>query len=168
MPTDDAPLTLLRVWREMSPDQRAAAARSFWLDRDSLPQQAEAVTYLARQLRFRPQSILSLPVERRTRQLAMAQKPPEGVIGRALVVYHLDAQRPMLEMFLSQLGIANENGLITESLTEPPSDAQLQKAVAAVAADFSAEDVRLYWRTLAVQDPDTWGRLAAFAGSAPP
>ncbi len=160
---DEASLTLPRVWRDMSPDDRLAAARVFWADADSIPQQAEAITYLARQLRFRPQSILGLPMERRARQLAMAQKPPDGVIGRALVVFHLGERRPMLEMFLDQLGVAHTDGLIADTLAGPPPEEQVRKAVAAIRAAFPPEAVRLYLRTLAVQDPETWGGLVRHA-----
>lgn len=166
MPIDEAPLTLTRVWREMTPAQRAVAAEHFWLDGDSLAQQFEAVSFLARQLRFRPQALLALPVERRTRQLAAAQKPPDAVIGRALVVYHLVTQRPMLEMFLDRLGIAHEQGVITESPAAPPAGDRLREAAAAIGAAFPADDVRLYLHTLAVQDPDTWGALASWSPSA--
>ncbi len=143
----------------MTPEQRAAAARAFWLDGDSLAQQAEAVTFLARQLRFRPQSILSQSDERRAKQLAMQPKPPDAVIGRALVVYHLTVQRPLLVAFLDHLAIKHENGLIAGELDAPPSAAAMEAAAAAVAAAYPAGDVRLYLGTLAVQDPDTWGGL---------
>lgn len=165
---DDVSLTLLRVWSGMSPEDRLAAAREFWADADSIPQQAEAITYLARQLRFRPQSILGLPVDRRARQLAMAQKPPDGVIGRALVVFHLGRRRPMLEMFLDQLGVPHSDGLIAETPVGPPPEETIRKAVAALRAVFPPEDVRLYLRTLAVQDPETWGGLARHAEPAGP
>jgi hypothetical protein len=167
VPTDEAALTLTRVWREMTPAQRAAAAECFWLDGDSMNQQLEAVTFLARQLKFRPHALLALPVERRTRQLAMAQRPPEAVIGRALVVYHLATQRPMLQLFLDRLGIPHEQGLIAETPAAPPAAEPLRAAAAAIAAAFPADDVRLYLHTLAVQDPDTWGALASWSSSAP-
>ncbi len=137
------------------------AARAFWLDGDSLAQQAEAATFLARQLRFRPQSILSLPDERRTKQLALQPKPPDAVIGRALVVYHLAVQRPMLVAFLDTLGVPHENGLISGELEAPPSAGAIEAATAAVVAAYPPGDVRLYLGTLAVQDPDTWGGLEA-------
>jgi hypothetical protein len=157
--TDDAPLTLARVWREMTAEQRAAAARAFWLDEESLAQQAEAVAHLARHLRFRPQSVLSLSVDRKVRQLAMLPKPSDAVVGRALVVYHLEQQRPMLASFLDQLGIAHEEGVIADAPAPSPSAERMSEAAAALAAIYPIDDVRLYLRTLAVQDPGTWGAL---------
>ena len=165
MATDDAPLTLARLWREMTAEQRTAAARAFWLDEESLAQQAEAVTHLARHLRFRPQSVLSLGVDRKVRQLALLPKPSDAVVGRALVVYHLAHQRPMLASFLDQLGIGHEDGLIADAPVQPPSAERMSQAAAALATAYPIDDVRLYLRTLAVQDPDTWGALETVSQS---
>ena len=160
MATEHTELTLLRVWRDMAPEQRARVAQAFWLDGDSMPQQVEAVTFLARLLRFRPQSVLNLPVDRRTRQLAQAHRPPDSVIGRALVAYHLAEQRPMLVTFLDHLGVPHEDGLITDSASGAPAAERLTGAVEALAQAYPVQDVVLYLRTLAVQDPETWGGLA--------
>ena len=35
--------------------------------------------------------------------------------GRALILYHLAEQRPMMGAFLDALGIAHENGLIRKT-----------------------------------------------------
>jgi hypothetical protein len=152
----------------MTAAQRTAAARAFWMDQESLSQQAEAVTHLARHLRFRPQSVLSLSVDRKVRQLAMLPKPSDAVIGRALVAYHLEHQRPMLARFLDQLGIAHEGGLIADVPVQPLSSEQLTAAAAALVTAYPIDDVRLYLRTLAVQDPDTWDALAAVSRSLVP
>jgi hypothetical protein len=159
-------LTLARLWREMTSEQRAAAARAFWLDDESMAQQVEAVTHLARQLHFRPQSVLGMPADRKARQMAMQGRLPDNVVARALVVYHLVEQRPMLVAFLDHLGIPHENGLISEGVEQQPTEEQLAGAVQALLASFPAADVRLYLRTLAIQDPATWGSLAGAAGAA--
>lgn len=165
MATEDAPLTLARLWREMTPAQRSAAAQAFWLDDDSMAQQFEAVTHLARSLHFRPQSVLSLPVERKVRQMAGQAKLPDAVIARAMVVYHLAAQRPMLVAFLDHLGIPHENGLMSDTMGDKPAAERITAAAKALMAAFPEPDVRLYLRTLAVQDPDTWGMLTGSAGA---
>jgi hypothetical protein len=158
---DDVPLTLARVWREMTPAQRTSVAQAFWQDDESMAQQVEAVTYLAKHLHFRPQSILGLPIDRKVKQLTSQTRLPDTVIGRALVVYHLSECRPMLAAFLDNLGIAHEDGLIADAMDAAPAADRLQAAAAALTAAFPADDVRLYLRTLAVQDPETWGALAA-------
>lgn len=159
MSEHDAPMSPARIWREMTATQRQAAAAALWSHGDSVRQQAEAVQAIARQLRFRPQSVLKLPLEKRARHLASLRIVPESMAGRALVVYHLNAQRPMLEAFLNSLGIAHEQGLIAEGAKTAPEPSRLREAAEALLAGYPAADVRVYLLTLATQDPATWGPL---------
>jgi hypothetical protein len=157
--TETAPLTPAHIWREMTAEQRLVAAQALWADQESVPQQVEAVQAIARQLRFRPQSVVTLAPEKRARHLASLHTVSESLASRALVVYHLSAQRPMLEAFLDSLGIAHEGGMIAEESKQVPDEGRLREAAAALRARFPAADIRVYFRTLAVQDPDTWGAL---------
>jgi hypothetical protein len=158
--TETPMLTPALIWREMPHEQRLAAALAFWADNDSVPQQMEAIQAIARQLHFRPQSVLRLPQEKLARHLASQSRASESLAGRLLVVYHLSRQRPMLEAFLNQLGIAHEQGLISDAGPHAPDPAALGAAAEALKTQFPVEDVRLYFRTLAAQDPETWGALA--------
>jgi hypothetical protein len=164
----DAPVTAAQIWREMTAEQRLAAAGALWADADSVHPQVEAVQAIARQLHFRPQSVLKLAPEKRARHLAALRTVPESLAGRALVVYHLATQRPMLEAFLDRLGIAHENGLIAEGAKDAPDAPKLREAAAALLEAFPAADVRVYLLTLAVQDPDTWGPLGPIASDLVP
>ena len=159
MSEHDAPMTPAHIWREMTAEQRLAAAGALWSDPDSVHQQVEAVQAIARQLHFRPQSVLKLAPEKRARHLAALRIVPESLASRALVVYHLAAQRPMLEAFLDALGIPHENGLIAEGAKDAPGESKLREAAAVLLAAFPAADVRIYLFTLAAQDPATWGPL---------
>jgi len=155
----EAPMTPAHIWREMTAEQRLAAADALWSDSDSVPQQAEAVQAIARQLRFRPQSVLKLAPGKRARHLAVLRTVPESLASRALVVYHLTSRRPMLEAFLDSLGIAHEQGLIADGAGDAPDEARLREAATALLAAFPAADVRIYLLTLAAQDQATWGAL---------
>jgi hypothetical protein len=142
----------------MPPEQRLKVSEAFWADGESESQQAEALAAIARQLKFRVQTVQKLPTDRKIRYLASVAGVSDAVSGRALVVYHLACQRPMLRALLDRLGIAHEDGLISEEM--PPLDqARLADAVAGIGAQFPAEDVRLYLGTLLAQDPDTWHGL---------
>ena len=88
---------------------------------------------------------------------------PDSVAARALVAYHLMRQRPMMAAFLDSLGIAHEDGLITEEKIEAPDRERLKEAVAQLASSHPPEDVALYFSTLVSQDPDTWKPLAVAA-----
>ena len=153
------PFTPAHIWRDMTAEQRLAAALALWSDSDSTQQQVDAVHAIARQMHFRPQSVLKLAPGKRARHLAALRTVPESMASRALVVYHLAAQRPMLEAFLDTLGIAHENGLIAEGAKDAPGESRLREAAAALLAAFPAADVRIYLLTLAAQDPTTWGPL---------
>ncbi|MEI6667149.1 MAG: hypothetical protein WCP29_03260 [Acidobacteriota bacterium] len=162
-----APLGPARIWRDLTIEQRLALATALWADDESVPQQVEAVQLIARQLRSRPQFVLAQPVEKRARQLAHLHTVSESVASRALVVYHLASQRPMLEAFLTRLGIAHENGMIADAAEVSPDQAAMRAAANELTANHPVESVALYLRTLAAQDPETWGALVAIASELP-
>jgi hypothetical protein len=149
-----------RLWKKMSPERRLAAAELFWSDEQSTEQQIEAVGALASHMKFRPKSVIGLPLEKKAKYLATLPSVSDTVAARALVNYHLQHQRPMMGAFLDMLGIAHENGLISEENVTKPEAAKLKTAASDLSSKFSKEDVLLYLSTLVSQDPDTWGPLA--------
>jgi hypothetical protein len=92
---------------------------------------------------------------------------PDSIAARALIVYHLAEQRPMMAVFLDALGIAHENGLIQEENVKPDA-AKIAPAVAQIAQQFPAADVRLYLNTLLCQDPESWAPLEEPLKTLPP
>ena len=151
-------LTPSRLWKQMTSDQRQRAARAFWSDPDARADQLQAVMLIAQQKKFRPKTINGLDIDRRARHLATLPSLPDALAARALIVYHLTDQRPMMGAFLDALGIAHENGLIQEDSIKPDAE-KLPGAVDTLRTQFSAEDVNLYLETLFSQDPETWGAL---------
>jgi hypothetical protein len=143
----------------MSDAQRRQAAEAFWHDRDSIVEQAEVMALIARKLNFRFKSVQGLPIGRKVAHLMALGNVSDGVAGRLLVTYHLNAQRPMMAAFLDALGIPHENGLIAQDETPKPDANQLETAAASLRAAFPDADVDLYFSTLALQDPETWGGL---------
>ena len=146
----------------MSSERRLEVAELFWSDEQSTEQQVEAVGALAARMKFRPKSVISLPLEKKARYLATMPSVSDTVAARALVNYHLERQRPMMAAFLDHLGIAHENGLINEDNVVKPDQAKLKTAAAELSTQYPREDVVLYFSTLVSQDPDTWGALAEF------
>ena len=137
-----------------------AAAEVFWADEQSTEQQIEAVGALAGHMKFRPKSVISLPLEKKVKYLATLPNVSDTVAARALVNYHLEHQRPMMVAFLDLLGITHENGLINEENVAKPDAQKLKAAATELSSKFPKEDVILYFSTLVSQDPDTWGALA--------
>ena len=152
-----------RLWKQMSAERRMAAAELFWTDDQSTEQQVEAVGALAAHMKFRAKSVVGLPLEKKAKYLATMPSVSDTVAARALVNYHLATQRPMMAAFLDSLGIAHEDGLISEDNVTKPDAAALGTAAADLASRFPPADVSLYFKTLVSQDPDTWGGLAVLA-----
>lgn len=156
--TTETALTPARLWKQMTLDQRTRAARAFWSDPDATDDQIQAVVLIAQQKKFRPKTVVGLDIDRKTRHLAGMTTLPETMAARALILYHLAEQRPMMSAFLDALGIAHKEGLIEEEAVKPDPK-KLAPAAASLAKSFPAEDVSLYLNTLLCQDPETWGEL---------
>jgi hypothetical protein len=148
-----------RLWKRMPIERRLAAAELFWEDEQSTDQQLEAVAAIASHMKFRTKSVLALAPDKRAKYLATLPNMSDTIAARALVNYHLATQRPMMTSFLDSVGIAHEEGLITEEEITKPEIEKLKAAAADVAGKFPAEDVALYLSTLVSQDPVTWGDL---------
>ncbi len=112
-------LTPARLWKTMTATQRMAAARAFWLDEQATDDQIQAAMLIAQQKKFRPKTVIGLDIERKSRHLASIVNLPESLAARALIVYHLAEQRPMMAAFLDALGLAHEDGLIQEENVQP-------------------------------------------------
>jgi hypothetical protein len=149
-----------RLWKRMPADRRLTAAELFWGDEQSADQQIEAIAAIAAHMKFRTKSVVALPQDKRAKYLVNLPNISDIVAARALVNYHLERHRPMMADFLDLLGIAHENGLITEEDVAPPDRDKLQSAAGQLAAKYPADDVSLYFATLVSQDPDVWGELA--------
>ena len=148
-----------KLFRGMTLERRIDAANLFWNDEHSAEQQMEAVASIATHMKFRPRSVVMLAPEKRARYLAQLPSVTDAVAARALVSYHLERQRPMMGAFLDQLGIAHENGLISEEKVPKPEADKIKAAVEHLSANYPADDVSLYLATLVSQDPETWEAL---------
>jgi hypothetical protein len=149
-----------RIWKRLTAERRATAAELFWSDEQSAEQQVDACANIATHMKFRPKTVLGLPLDKKTKYLVSLPNVPDAVAARALVNYHLATQRPMMGEFLDALGVAHEEGLIKDETVVKPESEKLRAAAAAISQKFPAEDVSLYFATLVSQDPDTWGELA--------
>ena len=149
-----------RLWKTLTPERRLEAAELFWMDTEGNEQQIEAVAALSSHMKFRTKSVLALPIERKAKYLLTLPNLSETIAARALIVYHLARQRPMMGAFLDSLGIVHEEGLIADEQITAPDPEKLQTAASELASKFPPQDVALYFSTLVSQDPDTWAALA--------
>jgi hypothetical protein len=149
-----------QLWKTLDPAKKRQAADAFWRDENADSEQAEAIGLIAQRIKFRLKSVLALPIDKKSQYVLSMPAVSEMLAARMLVAYHLAHQRPMMGAFLDALGIAHEEGIITEDEVKPPSPDALGNAAKTLAASYPAADVSLYLSTLVWQDPDTWGVLA--------
>jgi hypothetical protein len=148
-----------RMWRLLPADLRTSAATAFWSDDQAALEQAEAVALIAKQIKFRPKSVLSLSPEKKARHLAGITQVSDLLAARLLISYHLEHERPMMGAFLDALGIAHDDGLIKDEEPKKPDEAALDKGVKELASKFPKPNVARYFWALLWQDPETWGGL---------
>jgi hypothetical protein len=148
-----------RMWRQLPLEVRMAAATAFWSDDQAALEQAEGVALIARQIKFRPKSVIALPVEKKAKHLAALGQVSDLLAARLLVAYHLQTQRPMMGRFLDVLGIGHDDGVITDEHPPAPAADKLDEAVQVLATEFPRLDVARYFWTLLWQDSETWGGL---------
>lgn len=148
-----------KLWRSLPTDLKVAAATAFWSDEQAALEQAEGVALIARQIKFRPKSVITLPVEKKAKHLAGMAQVSDLLAARLLVSYHLQHQRPMMGRFLDVLGIPHEEGLIKDESPAAPTPEKLDEAAKTLATEFPKADVARYFWTLLWQDPATWGGL---------
>jgi hypothetical protein len=149
-----------QLWKQLDPEKKRQAAEAFWRDDPPTAEQAEAISLIAQRIKFRVKSVVTMPIDKKAHYVLAMPAVTEGMAARLLVAYHLTHQRAMMGAFLDALGIAHEEGIITEDEVKPPSPEALKKAATAIAASYPADDVSLYLSTLVWQDPETWGPLA--------
>lgn len=166
--TQPEPITRAsQLWKQMTDAQRARAAEAFWKEGQAGPEHAEVVGLLSRRLNFRVKSVMALPIDRKVKYTAGLAAVSDGVAGRLLIAYHLTHQRPMMAEFLDALGVAHDNGLIDDEAQPTVASDKMPAAADALRKAHPAEDVDLYFATLVLQDPQTWGALAGAQDAAP-
>ena len=148
-----------RLWRLMPLDLRVAAAGALWADDQAALEQAEAVALIARQIKFRPKSVMTLGLDKRAKHLGGLVQISDLLAARLVISYHLEHQRPMMGAFLDALGIAHEDGLIKDESPAKPDDATLDQAVKTLTAAYPKATVARYFWALLWQDQETWGGL---------
>src|SRR5437588_5703055 len=123
------------IWKQMG-DRRLPAAEAFYADAALKEFQRAADGFIARAKNFRPAFVKRLPVSKRAFYLSTLPIPPD-LMGQLIISYHFAYQRPLMAGFLNALGIANDNGLISEeSDSMPPTPERLTEALNTVKTAF--------------------------------
>jgi len=159
--------TATRLWKNLPPEERLAAATAFFAEPP--PELASAALgALVKARHLRPQAARSLAPDARARILATVLDPGEPLCQGLLVSLHLGHRRALLGAFLDALSLPHEDGVLKEEAdAAAPVTPESAKAAVSTLASFPAGEVRTYLNTLWLQDPERWGALEGADGWLP-
>lgn len=150
------------VWGLMSEDERHEAAIALWRDADRESRAALEVA-LAKEMKFRPQSLRRLPAERIATRLArMADTLPDTVLFQFLFHLHMATRREVMVEFLDAVDLPHSDGVLEiEDDTEAPNASVVMPAAQALFAK-NEHNALIYLATLRVADATFWATLDEF------
>jgi hypothetical protein len=156
--------TPTRLWKRLSPEERLAAALSFW-EEPPTEVMGTVIGRIVQARHMRPQAVRALAPEARARALATVLDPGDALAAALLVALHLGQRRPLLSVFLDALGLPHESGVLKdESEGAPLGEEQARAGVKALQAAFPRSQVETYLNTLWLQDPERWATLEKSPG----
>ena len=148
-----------QIWKFMDAGRRRQAAEVFFTTGASAGEQRVASSLIAGRLHLRPQTAAKLPPEKLASYLSSIQSIDDLLAGAVIRSYLFTSHEPMLAMFLDELQIQHNKGVISAENVTPPSADALRTATERIRSAFAAEDVELYLAALAASDPLTWANL---------
>jgi len=149
----------LAVWDLMTDDEKRKAATALWTNADRESRMAVEML-VAREMKFRPQSVRKLSAERVAPRLArIASEMPETAFFQFLFHYHMAEGRQLMVEYLDAVGLPHEDGVLDlpEDAEAPTEEAAAGPAKELIAAH--GREALVYLGTLAVADADFWARM---------
>jgi hypothetical protein len=153
--------TFQQIWKQMDLGRRRQAATAFFADSETEGQRRGVVGFIAKKLNLRPQKAAKFPADKAAAYLASIESLDEPLAAWLIRSYLFASQQAMLLMFLDELKIPHQNGVIPEGNTAVPTVDELRAAVERIRGAFLAEDVQLYLSALIASGDATWTNLAA-------
>jgi hypothetical protein len=147
------------VWELMNEDEQKAAAIAFWNEADRESRGALEMA-LAKDLKFRPQSVRQLSAEKVAGRLVrLADELPETVLFQYLFHLHMGERRPLMVGFLDAVGLPHEDGALDlPDDFDGPDQKKVESSARDLAADKGHEGL-VYLGTLRVADGEFWTGL---------
>ena len=146
----------LAAWDLMTDDEKKLAAAALWANADRESRMAIEMA-LAKEMKFRPQSVKKLSTEVVAPRLArLASELPETAFFQFLFHLHMAERRELMVEYLDAVGLPHKEGVL-----DLPDDAEAPTAEAAAgpARELVAKHGRealVYLATLAVADAEFW------------
>lgn len=111
---------------------------------------------VAKLLRFRPQAIKKIPIEKRAKLARnwIDQKKNAELCYELFGTYLVRSHRGLVTGFLDATGVPHEDGMIADITKARPDPARIDAAVTDLDAKFPPEDVTLYLAICVEHWPD--------------
>ena len=148
----------------MDHERRRQATTAFYASSETAGEQRRAAALIATKLNLRPQKAAKLPQDKAANYLAAIESPDEPLAALLVRTYLFARQRALLVMFLDELKIPHQNGVIAEGNTTVPTVEMLRAALERIQAAFAPEEVQIYLSALAASDAAVWVNLEAALG----
>jgi len=144
------------VWDLMTDDEREAAARALWQQGDR-PTRAAIDAALAKEMKFRPQSLRKLSADRVVGRLVrMIDDLPDTVVFQFLFHLHMADRRALLAEFLDAVGLPHDDGVLDLPEDQPDPDPERVKKAAEKLIAAHGHEALVYLGTLRVADEVFW------------
>jgi len=153
--------TFPQIWKRMDQERRRQAATALLNSAETAGEQRQIAGLIAKKLNLRPQKAAKLPPEKASAYLSTIGEVDDFLAASLVRSYLFAHQKPMLVMFLEELKIPHQDGLIPEGNTVVPTADMLRTALERIRAAFAPEDVQLYVSALSANDAVTWANLEA-------
>lgn len=146
----------LAAWDLLTDDEKKVAATALWANADR-ESRAAIEAALAQEMKFRPQSIRKLSIERvAPRLVRLAAELPETALFQFLFHLHMAERRGLMVEYLDAVGLPHSEGVL-----DLPEDAEAptDETVAGPARELITKHGRealAYLATLAVADAVFW------------
>ena len=146
----------LAVWELMTDDEKKQAAAALWANADRESRMAVEMM-VAKEMKFRPQSVRKLSAERVAPRLAkLAAEMPATAFFQFLFHFHMAEGRELMVEYLDAVGLPHQDGVLD---LPDEFEAPTAEATTGPARDLIAKHGRealVYLGTLAVADAEFW------------
>ncbi len=153
--------TFQQIWKHMDRERRRQTATAFFSSTEAAGELRRVSGFIAMKLNLRPQKAAKLPADKAAAYLAAIESIDEPLAALLVRTYLFAHHAPMLIMFLDELQIPHQNGVIADDSTTVPSADALRTAADHLRAAFPAEDVQFYLSALLASDAVAWANLGA-------
>jgi hypothetical protein len=150
-----------QIWKHLDHERRRQAATAFFASPENANEQRGMTALMAKKLNLRPQKAAKLPKEKAAGYLAAIEAMEEPLAALLVRMYLFAQHRAMLIMFLDELKIPHEDGMIEDGNTTVPEVDMLRAGLEKIRASFAPEDVEIYMSALAASDAAVWVNLSA-------